>query len=151
MNRGCRLVLSVLENSDRIVTAQEIYDLLRKNEVRAPGLTTVYRALDSLCAMDRISVFNTGDGERRYSVANKSEHLHHIICNSCYLAIPIAHCSLVENAENTASNNGFEIESHVAEFYGKCSDCKELSDKDNSEGKAREHISSPVLAGSSTR
>lgn len=142
MNRGCRLVFDVLEKSDRILTAQEIYDYLRQNEDKAPGLTTVYRALDNLCAMEKATVFNTGDGERRYTTANDDDHLHHIICSSCYLTIPIAQCNLIENAEYTASDKGFVIESHVVEFYGKCADCKD------SEEKSKEQMNSLALAGS---
>lgn len=125
MNKGCKQVLEVLNNTEKLLSAQEIYNELRNNRERAPGLTTVYRALESLLKAGKISIHNPDDSERRYAAAKKEIHQHHIICKSCYVTLPISQCSLEETVTVLAQEHGFQLESHVVEFYGTCSSCTE--------------------------
>lgn len=128
MNKGCKLVLRTVRNAEKLLSAQEIHDQLRQNLQRPPSLTTVYRALDTLVKDGELTILNTLESERRYAATQKESCQHHIICKSCYVALPISDCSLGNNAKTTAQEHGFKLESHLVEFYGTCSACSDQND-----------------------
>ncbi len=129
MNKGCRQVLNTLRIAEKLLSAQEIHDRLRLSHDKPPSLTTVYRALDTLVKDGEICILNPLESERRYSITKKEKHLHHIICKSCYITLPISHCSLEESVSTTAREHGFKLQSHVVEFYGTCSACSKSDDE----------------------
>src|SRR6185437_11907390 len=83
LTKGARKVLELLEQSHELTSAQDIYGRLRTEEEKAPGLTTVYRSLESLVGLGLVQAVDIGDGERRYEVVNPGEHHHHLVCRSC--------------------------------------------------------------------
>ena len=48
LTKGAKKVLEILGRSDELTSAQDIHSRLRTDDERAPGLTTVYRSLESL-------------------------------------------------------------------------------------------------------
>ncbi|HEY9759051.1 MAG TPA: Fur family transcriptional regulator [Oculatellaceae cyanobacterium] len=124
LTKGCKRVLEVLEHTKDLSSAQDIHGLLRAEDSNAPGLTTVYRSLESLVAMGLVQAVDLGDGERRYELIEPGEHHHHIICDHCRSSIHLDQC-LVEELENAiASKYGYDVRSHILEIFGRCPECK---------------------------
>lgn len=132
LTKGARAVLEALEDSHNLASAQDIYGQLRNKEDKAPGLTTVYRALEALVAKGFVQAVDLGDGEKRYEVVAPGEHHHHLVCETCGQSNHLDQC-VVEEIEGTIRNKyGFTIKSHVLEIFGICSDCsKKLPDSGN--------------------
>ncbi|MEW5961080.1 MAG: transcriptional repressor, partial [Chloroflexota bacterium] len=49
---------------------------------------------------------------------------HHLICSTCGATIEFEHCSAGELVDKLAQEYGFEIHSHLLEFYGLCQGCR---------------------------
>jgi Fur family ferric uptake transcriptional regulator len=124
LTKKTQRVLELLEQSDELSSAQDIYGKLRTEESsKAPGLTTIYRSLESLVSMGLVQAVDIGDGERRYEVVNPGEHHHHLICRSCGKSTHLDSC-LVEDIEKAIVDKyKFQIESHVFEVFGLCEEC----------------------------
>ena len=78
----------LLENKDRHLTADEIFEKLRKSG-ESVGKTTIYRHLEKLCASGEVRKFTGGDGDSAcYQYAGKNaecrEH-YHLKCTKAYL------------------------------------------------------------------
>jgi Fur family ferric uptake transcriptional regulator len=124
LTKGAQKVLELLEQSHELSSAQDIYGKLRTDEDKAPGLTTVYRSLESLVSMGLVQAVDLGDGERRYEVVAPGEHHHHLVCRECGASTHLDSC-LVEDMEEAIKNKyKFEIDSHVFEVFGTCLDCQ---------------------------
>src|ERR1700677_1454492 len=88
LTKGAKKVLEVLERTSELTTAQDIHSQLRNDSSEeAPGLTTVYRSLESLVQMGLVQAVVLGDGERRYELVKPGEHHHHLVCEHCRSSI----------------------------------------------------------------
>lgn len=125
LNKGCRIVLQALEQSQKLCSAQEICQWLKTNlPAEAPALTTVYRAIDSLLQLDLIQSVDIGDGEKRYESVEPGQHHHHLICLECLQSAHLEECfveSLMKKVEEV--HRGFKVTSHVLELFGVCNAC----------------------------
>jgi len=129
LTKGCRTVLDALEGVEDLSSAQDIYGRLRLDADDAPGLTTVYRSLESLVGLGLVQAVDLGDGERRYELVRPGEHHHHLVCDVCKKSVHLDQC-LVENLEEAVrANYGFEIRSHVLEIFGVCRSCSKRPGK----------------------
>jgi Fur family ferric uptake transcriptional regulator len=123
LTKGAQRVLELLEQSHELSSAQDIYGKLRTEEPKAPGLTTVYRSLESLVQMGLVQAVDLGDGERRYEVVAPGEHHHHLVCRQCGDSTHLDSC-LVEDIEKAIETKyKFRIDSHIFEVFGLCEKC----------------------------
>jgi Fur family ferric uptake transcriptional regulator len=124
LTKGCKRVLEALETTKELSSAQDIHGQLRSEDASAPGLTTVYRSLESLVKLGIVQAVDLGDGERRYELVEPGEHHHHIICKSCRNSVHLDQC-LVEELEKAISQKyGYDVHSHILEIFGVCPSCK---------------------------
>lgn len=124
LTRGCRRVLEVLQQADNLTSAQDIYGLLRSSS-ESPGLTTVYRSLDTLVARGLVQCVDLGDGEKRYEAVAPGEHHHHLVCQGCGSSVHLEDCVIEDLAKSIKSRYGFVVSSHVLELFGLCGNCAE--------------------------
>jgi len=115
-------VREVLSSSDGFRSAQDIYADLRAAGSRI-GLTTVYRALQSLTDAGDVDVLRTGDGESVYRACASSAHHHHLVCRSCGRTVEIGGPAVERWAESVATEHGFTDISHTVEIFGVCPQC----------------------------
>ena len=105
----------LLENKDRHLTADEIFEKLRKSG-ESVGKTTIYRHLEKLCASGEVRKFTGGDGDSAcYQYAGKNaecrEHIH-------------AECKfLSELSAHIYNEHGFKVDGSRTVLYGVCGDC----------------------------
>lgn len=125
LTKGAKKVLEVLERSRELTSAQDIHGQLRTEESdEAPGLTTVYRSLESLVGMGLVQSVDLGDGERLYELVKPGEHHHHLVCEHCRSSVHLDSC-LVEELETAIQQKyGFQVRGHVLEIFGVCSGCQ---------------------------
>src|SRR5579871_4058686 len=119
LTKGAKKVLEVLERTTELSSAQDIHGMMRSEDMDdAPGLTTVYRSLESLVTMGLAQAVDLGDGERRYELVKPGEHHHHLVCERCRASVHLDSC-LVEELETAIEQNyGFQVRGHVLEMFG---------------------------------
>ena len=121
MNKSEIKVLGVLERVGGFASAQEVYQLLRRNS-QAIGLTTVYRALQSLLDDKIVDTLRRDDGEAIYRMCGENHH-HHLVCKSCGTTIEIQANAIEKWAKTMAEEFGYRDVGHTAEIFGLCSKC----------------------------
>jgi Fe2+ or Zn2+ uptake regulation protein len=124
LTRQREAVLLVIQQADKHLSAQEIYDRVRQ---QLPGIAygTVYNALSYLMEAGLIQVVNVGSGPALYD-RNLKRH-DHLVCRHCGKVLDYAFGDLERAIDEVASVTGFRIERAEALFVGLCPDCQRLS------------------------
>ncbi len=123
LTKGCKKVLEVLRDTSELTSAQDIHGRMRLHDSKAPGLTTVYRSLESLVSMGLVQAVDLGDGERRYELVKPGEHHHHLVCSTCKSSVHLDQCLIEELEEGIRQKYGFTVEGHILEIFGQCMAC----------------------------
>jgi Fur family ferric uptake transcriptional regulator len=123
LTKGCKKVLDTLEHIHELSSAQDIHGRMRNEDDKAPGLTTVYRSLESLVSEGLVQAVDLGDGERRYELVKPGEHHHHLVCESCRQSVHLDQCLIEELEEGIRSKYGFQVKGHILEIFGTCQGC----------------------------
>jgi Fur family ferric uptake transcriptional regulator len=113
-------VIHVLESVGEHLSPNDVLVLGRQ---AYPGLSraSVYRTLDLLSALGIIRPILLGDTCQRY-VAGEGGH-HHLVCGECGAVFDFDRCGVDRLATALSEEYGFEIRSHLLEFYGVCRSC----------------------------
>lgn len=116
----------LLAQPDQHLTAEEIYDLVKKDWPDI-GLATVYRNIQLLSEMGLIDKLNLDDGYVRYEIGDSDQgrhhHHHHMICISCGKVFAFQE-DLLDNLEaKIEQTTGFVVSDHEVKLYGRCIDC----------------------------
>jgi Fur family ferric uptake transcriptional regulator len=121
MNKSELKVISVLERVGGFASAQEIYQLLKRNG-EAIGLTTVYRALQSLAGDKIVDQLRRDDGEGIYRLCGEDHH-HHLVCKLCGSTVEIEGSAIERWTKSIAEEHGYREVGHTAEIFGICPKC----------------------------
>ena len=121
MNKSQIKLISTLERVGGFASAQELYQMLRRDG-DGIGLTTVYRALQSLLDDKIVDVLRREDGEALYRLCGEAHH-HHLVCRSCGSTVDIEGSSVEKWAEAVAQEHRFREVGHTVELFGLCSKC----------------------------
>jgi Fur family ferric uptake transcriptional regulator len=115
-------VAALLDEVDDFRSAQDLHDLL-KQRGESVGLTTVYRALQSLADAGEVDVLRTGDREVIYRRCSTARHHHHLVCRECGKTVEVEGPAVVESwADRVAAEHGYSDVAHTLEIFGTCSD-----------------------------
>ena len=121
-SRQLEAVLAELDQTDDFLTAQQIYDRMRKRG-HGIGLSTVYRTMHGLCVRGEVDAVYTDRGEQVFRRCRTEEHHHYVICRSCGLGIEVFSPPLEQLAAALIRAHGFTNDDHRIELYGKCPRC----------------------------
>jgi Fur family ferric uptake transcriptional regulator len=121
MNKSGTRVLKALELAGGFASAQEIHGLIIRQGDRI-GLTTIYRALQSLQKENLVDLLRRDDGEAIYRLCGETHH-HHLVCRNCGRTVEIKGGAIEEWAESVAKAHGYRNAAHSAEIFGICSHC----------------------------
>lgn len=118
----------LLDQPEQHFTAEEIYDLVRK-EWPDIGLATIYRNIQLLSDMQLIDKLNLDDGYVRYEIADMDDqetrhHHHHMICKECGKVLAFGEDLLDSLEEKIMKETGFLVCDHEVKFYGICRECR---------------------------
>lgn len=121
MTRQRLLVADALASLARQVTAQELYDHLRRRDPRI-GRATVFRTVEALVAAG-VARRLERDGHVYGYVACRPEHHHHVACDVCGRVEEIGEAYITPVAERLSADLGFQIDDARLDFYGRCARC----------------------------
>lgn len=103
-----------LNPSDVLEQAKQLYPKL--------GRATVYRTLELLTELGILRPIYMGESTPRFIRAEGGHH--HLVCNDCGEVIEFDECMAGDLTTVLQEQFGFEIGSHLLEFYGRCRDCR---------------------------
>jgi len=114
------ILQALLEMEDRHPTAEEVYQVARRNWPSL-GLATVYRALDMFAGLGVLYRLDAGDGRIRYEI-NDGPH-QHLICLGCGRIFEIREPLELEGLLKSKYSD-FEVTYSSIRFFGYCQDCR---------------------------
>ena len=129
ITRKRQAILDVLKNTDEHLTAENIYFILKRKNIKV-GLATIYRTLDLFYQNGIVNKINIGDGTIRYEYVDRERiHHHHLVCIKCGKVMEYTDeeepLFLEQLAERIKKNYGFSVLSHEIYLYGICKECNE--------------------------
>jgi len=125
VTRAQRAVLAALAHDDTFRSAQDIHAQLRDSD-SAVGLTSVYRALQSLVEARVVDVVRTSSGELTYRRCGSDEHHHHLVCTGCGATVEVEAPAIERWVAEVATEHGYVVASHTLEVTGTCRSCAEM-------------------------
>ncbi len=120
MTRQGKMILETLKSAGTHLTADEVYDSVKKSVPRI-SLATVYRNLEKLTEHGLIQ--RAGRGAKRRYDARLDRH-YHIRCILCDALDDLPPSPVVEVEAGYWDNTGFDVLGHELEFVGICPDCR---------------------------
>lgn len=118
------IVNSIIDNEGKHLTAEEIYDEVKK-DCPEIGLATVYRTILLLEDLGIIYKLDLDDGCARYELAHEGEthRHHHLVCNNCGDVIEVEDDLLDDIEQKIQKTYSFTILNHSVKFFGLCEKC----------------------------
>ncbi|MGN0144973.1 MAG: Fur family transcriptional regulator [Clostridium sp.] len=119
------IVDTIIKNEGKHLTAEEIYDEVKK-DCPEIGLATVYRTVLLLEELNVVSRLELNDGCSRYEIvhSNETHRHHHLICNICHKVLEVQDDLLEDLEANIEKDYKFKILDHSVKFYGICDECQ---------------------------
>ncbi|GIH06836.1 transcriptional repressor [Rhizocola hellebori] len=115
-------ILGLLRQTDDFRTAQQLYADLR-SQGSGVGLTTVYRALQTLVDAGEADTMRLPSGEQLFRLCGQGRHHHHLVCRQCGRTVEIDGPAVESWTDRIAREHGFTDVSHTLEIFGTCSAC----------------------------
>jgi len=114
-------VLQVIEQEGEHLNPAEI--LTRAQAIYpAIGRATVYRTLEMLTEIGVVRPIYVGEHGPTYIRAEGGHH--HLVCSACGVVIDFEQCMADQMTQELSDRFGFQIKSHLLEFYGLCAACR---------------------------
>jgi Fur family ferric uptake transcriptional regulator len=118
----------MLRELDGFQTVREIHAALRGRDQRV-GLTTVYRIMQELVALNEVDVVRSPSGDGLYRLCG-SEHHHHLFCRACGRTVEVSGPDMEAWTERIAEEHGFTDVGHRLEIIGTCPTCAAQAPED---------------------
>ncbi len=115
-------ILEKQEDSDRHLTAEQVYKILLKDDEEI-GLATVYRVLTQFEAAGLVSRHHFEGGNSVFEL-NKGSHHDHIVCMKCGKVNEFTDEVIEKRQQAIAQELGYELTDHSLYLYGYCNNCK---------------------------
>ncbi len=115
------LILQILHKAETHISAEEIYEDMRKVYPTA-NISTVYRTLELLEKLGLVTKTDMGDGIMRYHHAEKGEH-HHLVCEKCGKTIEIKAEEIKDFEKFLKDKYKFHPKIKHLVIFGRCEDC----------------------------
>ena len=123
VTRPRELIAGILSRERRFLSAAEIHQQLDAADARV-SLSTVYRTLDYLQGKGDVTVRSDPAGEAAYMLCEPERHHHHAICSGCGRVEDVDCAAMEQFADALRTLNGFQLDGHAMEFFGKCRECR---------------------------
>jgi len=122
-----RAILQVLQRAGKPMTAREALGRVRRVMPRM-SLDTVYRNLLLLVQNGVVAQTHLQNrSASRFELQSDRRHHHHAVCLSCGRSFCL-HGVPEPKFKAPREDPGFQVESHVLEFHGRCGACRRLGD-----------------------
>ncbi len=117
-------VLAVLAEDAAPLSAEQLYASLREKGVAA-NLSTVYRALETLCEKGLAAKLSIPGDPRTFFEYSRASHRHYLICLGCREIRPIERCPLAGYEKALEAETDYRISGHKLVVYGYCPACRD--------------------------
>ena len=117
------LILDIFLKTEKHLTAEELYDLVKRKNPMI-GYATIYRSLKLFLEAGLCSELKVEDRITRYEHSFNHKHHDHLICTKCRKFVEIESPEIEALQHKIAKKNGFVLERHNLELYGICSACR---------------------------
>jgi len=121
-------VLDVFLSTERHVTVQELYDLVRKRR-KGIGYATVARVVKLMCESGICRQVDFRDGSQRFEHKYGHEHHDHLICLKCGKFEEIYSAKLESLKNQLVKKHGYVQKYHKLDIFGLCSKCERKKNK----------------------
>ena len=122
--KGKRTVAALFEkNPDRQLSAEEIFVMLGSD---APGQSSVYRILSSLCDDGSVRRERRSGGEGyiyQYAENLGCDKHFHLKCLVCGKVVHLHCAAMDELSHHIEDEHGFSVDSGKSVLYGVCAEC----------------------------
>jgi|LFRM01.1.fsa_nt_gb Fur family peroxide stress response transcriptional regulator len=118
-------VYNVLKATDDHPSVETVYERVR-SDCPSISLNTVYTTLCKMAEIGLIRPIDAGDGLCRYD-GNPHPHAH-VVCTSCR-RVEDLDVRIDLDEKEAASRSDYTIDDVAVYFYGKCADCRKLSNR----------------------
>ena len=115
-------VLEIFLNTERHLTANELYEIVRKKYSKI-GYATVYRAMKVITEAGLAEEIEFGDGAKRYEHKYGHEHHDHLICIKCGKFVEAMNPQIEKLQKKLAIKQGFNLLRHKMHLFGICKEC----------------------------
>lgn len=122
LTRQREVILEGFLRADRHISAEELYEEIRKYEPSI-GLATVYRTLNLFCECGLAAKRQFGDGQTRYDHVYDRRHYAHLICIRCKKITEFHSPEMEKFQVAIATSHRYKILSRKLELYGLCESC----------------------------
>lgn len=119
-------ILKTFLNTERHVTTEELYDMVKKKTPRV-GHATVFRTLKLMCSAELARRVDFGEKVARFEHKLGHAHHDHLVCTKCGKCIEVVDPDIERLQQRLAKRFYFEAGSHKMEIFGICKDCKKRS------------------------
>jgi Fe2+ or Zn2+ uptake regulation protein len=127
------MILDVVQEADRHLTAGEIFELVRRRDPRV-AYGTVYRTLHLLAQHGEIQELSFADESSRYDA--RTDRHDHVYCECCGLLIDVDVPVALIARHVAEEQSGFAITSHHTMFAGVCQSCRQKQLREMNEARA---------------
>jgi len=117
-----RLVADLVAATGGHFTAADVLERARRERIHI-GRATVFRALDLLVSLHVVERLDLPSGAHAYVLCDPAEHHHHLDCSGCGRSEDVADGELARLVDEIGQRNGYRIESHRLELFGRCREC----------------------------
>ncbi len=117
------LILKVFLNTEEHVSAEELYELVKKEDPSV-GLATIFRTLKLLYEAGLAREVDFGDKVLRYEHEYGRDHHDHLICTSCGMYIEAMDPEIERLQDELCKQFGFLPTDHRLEIFGLCKKCR---------------------------
>lgn len=114
-------VLDVIAQEGEHLNPAEILEHARSIHPKL-GRATVYRTLELLTELGVVRPIYVGENGPNYIRAQGGHH--HMVCSCCGQVIDFDQCVAGSMVDELMERYGFEVQSHLLEFYGLCAACR---------------------------
>ncbi len=117
-------VLDVLAHTEYLLSVEEIYQLLVKDDPNI-SISTVYRTLETFRQAGFVETNQLPGENVLYYELRHEEHAHHLICSQCHKVFHLDECPLEAFESAVAKQHRFVIQHHQLDLFGLCQSCQQ--------------------------
>jgi Fur family ferric uptake transcriptional regulator len=118
-----QIILETLSKEHRHLTSHQVYEEIRPR-LPAVNPSTVYRALERLANIGKVSISDMGTGSAVYELLADGIH-HHLVCQKCGRISTIDHAEIQNFFTAVQQKNHFNILTNHLILFGICDQCQE--------------------------
>lgn len=117
-----QIIIEVLSKEHAHLTSLQVFEEIR-GRLPAVNLSTVYRALERLVNLGKVSVSDMGTGSAVYEILADGLH-HHLICQGCGQVMTIGHEDVKDFFAAIQDKHHFDVITNHLILFGYCEKCR---------------------------